>query len=307
MISRFFKRLKFSNLIRYKKDIKQTGNKLSTVSESAYISAKKFVREHYENFPVISFLVKKELRKHVSVLYWFARTADDIADDPNLSDEEKIINLNHFEGRLTSLLKGYFENDYEAALYNTITVMHLTPGLFYDLLTAFRQDLVKKRYQSFEELLDYCKYSANPVGRLILELNGLRDNIALYYSDKICTALQLVNFYQDVQIDYRMNRIYFPLDEMSMFEVTENMFELNKINLNFEKLVKYNIDRADKILEEGKKLLEFLPGRLKTEIKWTVLSGKEILNKIRKNSFNIFTRPKLNKFNFLMLLLKSIV
>ena len=185
--------------------------------------------------------------------------------------------------------------------------MHLTPGLFYDLMTAFRQDLVKKRYRSFEELLDYCKYSANSVGRLILELNGLKDNNAFYYSDKICTALQLVNFYQDVQIDYRMNRIYFPLDEMSMFAVTENMFELNKINLNFEKLVKYNIDRADKILEEGKKLLEFLPGRLKTEIKWTVLSGKEILNKIRKNSFNIFTRPKLNKFNFLMLLLKSIV
>ena len=280
---------------------------MTTVSESAYISAQKFARTHYENFPVISFLVKKELRKHVAVLYWFARTADDIADDPNLPDEEKLIKLNLFGGRLKSLLKGDCENDYETALHNTITVMHLSPELFYDLLTAFRQDLIKKRYQSFEELLDYCKYSANPIGRLILELNGIRDNIAFHFSDKICSALQLINFYQDVKIDIDMNRIYFPSDEMSMFAVTENMFELNKINLNLEKLVKYNIDRADKILEEGKKLLGFLPGRLKIEIKWTVLSGMEILKKIRKNNFDIFTRPQLSKKDFLMSFIKSII
>jgi squalene synthase HpnC len=291
----------------YKKAIKRIGNNLTTVSESAYISAEKFARAHYENFPVISFLVKKELRKHTTVLYWFARTADDIADDPDFPDEIKIIRLNHFEERLTSLLKGNCENDYETALYNTITIMHLTPELFYDLLTAFRQDLIKKRYQSFEELLDYCKYSANPVGRLILELNGIRDNNAFHYSDKICTALQLINFYQDVKIDYDMNRIYFPMDEMDLFSVTENMFELNKINHNLEKLVMYNIDRADIILKEGKKLLEFLPGRLKIEIKWTVLGGMEILNKIRKNNFDIFTRPKLSKFDFLMLLFNSII
>ena len=280
---------------------------MTIVSESAYISAENFARAHYENFPVISFLVKKELRKHVAVLYWFARTADDISDDPTLNNAEKIIKLNHFEERLTSLLKGKYEDDYEAAMYNTITVMHLTQDLFYDLIVAFRQDLIKKRYQSFEELLDYCKYSANPVGRLILELNGIRNNNAFHYSDKICTALQLINFYQDVKIDYDMNRIYFPMDEMGLFAVTENMFELNKINLNLEKLVKYNIDRAAKILEEGKKLLEFLPRKLKIEIKWTVLGGMEILNKIRKNSFNVFTRPKLSKIDFLMLFFKSII
>jgi len=275
--------------------------------ESAYLSAEKFARDHYENFPVISFLVKKEQRKHIAVLYWFARTADDIADNPNLPDEEKIIKLNLFERRLTSLLKGNCENDYETALYNTITLLHLTHGLFYDLLTAFRQDLIKKRYKSFVELLDYCKYSANPIGRLILEINDIRDDSTFYYSDQICTALQLINFYQDVKDDYDMNRIYFPLDEMNNFLVTENMFELNKINHNLEKLVKYNIDRAEKILEEGEKLLEFLPGRLKIEIKWTILGGHQILTKIKKNSFDIFTRPKLNKLDFLILLFKSFV
>jgi squalene synthase HpnC len=280
---------------------------LSIDLKSAYNSAEKFTREHYENFPVISFLVKKELRKHVAVIYWFARTADDIADDPGLPDNIKIIKLNHFEGRLSSLLKGNFENTYESALHNTITVMNLTPGLFYDLLAAFKQDLIKKRYETFEELLGYCKNSANPVGRLILELNNIRDNITADYSDKICTALQLINFYQDVQIDYKLNRIYFPFDEMNRFLVTENMFELNKINLNLEKLVKYNVERADNLLKEGQKLLNFLPGRLKIEIKWTILGGREILNKIKKNNFNIFTRPVLKKFDFLMLLLKSVV
>jgi squalene synthase HpnC len=273
----------------------------------AYISAEKFARTHYENFPVVSFLIKKKLRKHVAILYWFARTADDIADNPNIPVKDKIIKLNQFDDRLTSLLKGNYENEYELALSNTIHVMHLTNSLLYDLISAFRQDLVKKRYQSFEDLLNYCKYSANPIGRLILEINNIRDSDAFYYSDKICTALQLINFYQDVTIDHSLDRIYFPLDEMSMFSVSENMFEFNKINHNLEKLVKYNIDRTENILREGEKLLKYLPGRLKIEIKWTVLGGMTILNKIRNNDFNIFTRPKLNKLDFLVLLFKSIV
>jgi squalene synthase HpnC len=273
----------------------------------AYISAEKFARTHYENFPVVSFLIKKKLRKHVSILYWFARTADDIADNPNIPVKDKIIKLNQFDDRLTSLLKGNYENEYELALSNTIHVTHLTKSLLYDLISAFRQDLVKKRYQSFEDLLNYCKYSANPIGRLILEINNIRDSDAFYYSDKICTALQLINFYQDVTIDHGLDRIYFPLDEMSMFSVSENMFEFNKINHNLEKLVKYNIDRTENILREGEKLLKYLPGRLKIEIKWTVLGGMTILNKIRNNDFNIFIRPKLNKIDFLVLLFKSMV
>ena len=266
-----------------------------------------FVKEHYENFPVLSLFVKKALRKHVAILYWFARTADDIADDVNFPNTEKIIKLNHVEERLTSLLKGNFHDEFEAALYNTILSMNLTPGLFYNLLSAFRQDLVKNRYQTFDELLDYCKLSANPVGRLILELNGIRGNMALYYSDKICTALQLINFYQDVKPDHKLNRIYFPIDEMDTFSVTENMFELNKINLNLEKLVKYSIDRTADILEDGQKLLEYLPLRLKFEVKWTILGGREILIRIRKNNYNVFIRPKLNKFDFFNLMIKSFV
>jgi len=277
------------------------------IKDSAYITTEKFAREHYENFPVVSVFIKKELRKHIAIIYWFARTADDLADEGNLPDEQKIIRLNDFELRLTSLLKGNFENDYEAALYNTISSYNLSSQLFYDLIAAFKQDLGKKRYNSFEELLDYCKLSANPVGRLILELHGIRDEKANYYSDRVCTALQLINFYQDVKTDYDRGRIYFSKDEMNKFCVTESMFELCENNLNLQTLVNFNVDRAADIINEGKKLLKYLPGRLKFEIRWTILGGNEILNKIRRNKFNIFIRPKLKKSDLLRLLFKSIV
>lgn len=275
--------------------------------DSAYITAEKFAREHYENFPVVSVFIKKELRKHVAIVYWFARTADDIADEGNLPDDQKLTRLNDFEHRLESLLKGDYKNEFEAALNNTITACSLTPQLFFDLIAAFRQDLVQKRYKSFREILDYCNLSANPVGRLILELNGVKDEKAFYYSDRICTALQLINFYQDVKVDYSRGRIYFSTDEMEKYCVTENMFELNQNNLNLQELVKYNVNRAEQMLDEGKNLLKFLSGRLRYEIKWTLLGGSEILKRINKNKFNIFIRPKLRKSDFLRLMFKSIV
>jgi squalene synthase HpnC len=280
---------------------------LTISTDSGYRSAEKFAREHYENFPVISFLIKKEERKHVSALYWFARKADDIADEGNLPDIERVHQLDEFELRLTSLIGGNVENHYEAALSNTINKKKINPQLFYDLISAFRQDLQIKKYKTFSDILDYCKRSANPVGRILLAIHGIYDESAYFYSDKICTALQLINFYQDVKVDYSRGRLYFPLDELSMFSVTEKMFELNKINHNLEKLVKYSIDRADLMLEEGKELLEYLSGRLKVEIKWTLLGGKEILNKIRQNEYNIFTRPKLSKLELVNLLRKSII
>ncbi len=185
--------------------------------------------------------------------------------------------------------------------------MNLSPQLFYDLLAAFRQDLVKKRYCSFEELLDYCKLSANPVGRLILELHGIRNKEAFYFSDRICSALQLINFYQDVNIDLKRGRNYFPKDEMDRFGITENMFDLSENSLKLQELVNFNVERADNILNEGKGLLQYLPGRLKFEIKWTILGGNEILSKIRRNKFNIFIRPELTKLDFLRLMIKSII
>ncbi|MFZ0453473.1 MAG: squalene synthase HpnC [Ignavibacteriaceae bacterium] len=275
--------------------MKQVGS----VKESLSLS-----KDHYENFPVVSFLVPKHMRKDVAVIYWFARTADDFADEGNLLPEERLIKLNDFENRLTSLLKGYFENDVESALHKTIKERNLTPKYFYDLLKAFKQDVVKKSYRNFEELLDYCNYSANPVGRLILELNNIRSDEAFNYSDKICSALQLTNFYQDIKIDYLKGRIYLPEDEMAGFVIEKKVFELNENNLNLKKLLRFNVARTKKMFEEGRGLLKFLNGRLKYEIKWTILGGEEILKKIVRNDYRVLEeRPKLNKFDFVKLFL----
>ena len=199
----------------------------------AYKSALDFAKKHYENFPVGSLLIPKDLRKHVAIIYWFARTADDYADEGNMSEDERIEKLNDFENSLNDLLNGKFKSPFEQALHQTIKQKNLTPQLFYDLLKAFKQDVVKKRYNNFDEVLEYCRYSANPVGRLILELFGIRSGEALKYSDKICTALQLTNFYQDIEIDYQKGRIYFPENEMKQFDVTENMFAKKEINVNY--------------------------------------------------------------------------
>lgn len=275
---------------------------------TGYKKAIDFATDHYENFPVISFLIPKELRKHIAIIYWFARTADDFADEGNYNEEVRILNLDDFENRLTQLLKKKFSNDYEIALAETINSKNLDSKLFYDLISAFKQDVIKKRYLTFEESLDYCRRSANPVGRLILQIYNIRNEKAFYYSDKICTALQLTNFFQDLSIDYQKGRIYLAQNEMQKFQVDESVFELKKNNLNLRKLLEYNILRARNLFEEGKNLLSFLNGKLKLQIKWTILGGEEILNKIEKNNYNVLeNRPVLVKKDFIKLFLKSLI
>jgi squalene synthase HpnC len=271
-----------------------------------YKSAIDFAKNHYENFPVVSWFIPKDLRKHVAIIYWFARTADDFSDEGNHIEEHRLMNLNGFEKSLSALLNGEFKSPFEEALHNTINQKKLTPQLFYDLLKAFKQDVTKKRYENFAEVLAYCQYSANPVGRLILELFDIRINEAFNYSDKICTALQLTNFYQDIEIDYEKGRIYLPIDEMQKYDVTENMFAKKENNVNLKKLLAHNIERTQKMYDEGKNLLNYMSGRLKFEIKWTILGGESILNKIRLNDYNIFNaRPKLTKIDFGSLFIKS--
>ncbi len=272
-----------------------------------YKTALKFARTHYENFPVVSFFIPKKMKKHVAIIYWFARTADDYADEGDLSDGERLEKLNDLEFRLKQLLNGKAESDFELALANTINEKNLSPKYLYDLLKAFKQDVIKNRYSAFDEVLDYCKHSANPVGRLILELFDIRNEEANNYSDKICTALQLTNFLQDVATDYQKGRIYLPQDEMEMFQITEKMFELKENNLNLKKLLKLNVNRVDELFTDGKNLLKYLNGRLKFEIAWTIAGGEEILKQIKLNDYDVLNkRPELTKTKMISLLIKSI-
>lgn len=275
-------------------------------SKDFYKQVVSFAKTHYENFPVISFFIPKNLQKHVAVIYWFARTADDIADEGNYTEEERLKQLAGFENNFTSALNGNPQNDFESALVNTIKEKKLTSSHFYDLLKAFRQDVTKKRYKDFDEVLEYCRHSANPVGRLILELYDIRREEYFNLSDKICTALQLTNFYQDIQLDFQRGRIYLPLDEMQKYSVDEKTFELRENSLNLKQLFRHDISRTEKIFKEGKELLKYIKGRLKFEISWTILGGEKILEKIKDIDYNcINIRPKLNKGEYMILAVKS--
>lgn len=274
---------------------------------TAYSDAIKFTKSHYENFPVISFFIPKKLKKHIAVVYQFARQADDIADEGNIADAERLTQLNKYRNRLRDALLNKYYCPFWNALYSTIVEKRLTSEYFFNLLDAFEQDITKKRYENFEELNGYCSKSANPVGRIILELFGVFDEKANEYSDAICTALQLTNFYQDTKIDFQeKERIYLPQDELQKFNVKEKYFELGKSNIQLKKLIKFNIERVRKLFNKGKNLFPKLPGSLKRQIIITVNGGEAILNKIERNDFDVLKeRPTLSKIDYFRIVLKS--
>lgn len=276
--------------------------------DSAYKQALDFAGSHYENFPVISFLIPRNLRKHIAIIYQFARNADDFADEGNLTPEIRIKKLNGFEKDFIEALKGNYKNYFWEALENTIGIFNLTPQYFSDLLTAFKQDVTQHSYETKHDLMNYCKYSANPVGRIILEFFNIRDTESFEYSDAICTALQLTNFYQDISIDYLKDRIYIPKEDMRKFGVTGKIFELKENNSNFKKLLNYEIAETEKLFRKGKKLLNRLPLRLKYEIIWTILGGEKILQKIEKINCNVLNlRPTLTKKDFIEIFFRSFI
>ncbi len=278
------------------------------LATNGYRQALKLARSHYENFPVVSWLIPSNLKKDIAIIYWFARTADDYSDEGSFSKSERLEKLDAFELRLKHLLDSQPTNNFDAALKRTIITKKLNPEHFYNLLKAFKQDVLKNRYLNFDEVLNYCSNSANPVGRILLELFNIHGNEAYYYSDKICTALQITNFIQDSEIDYQKGRIYYPLDELEKFEVDEKVFEMNGNNLNLKKLIEFSVNRVQHFFNDGKPLLKLLSGRFKYEISWTIKGGEEILNKIRGADFDILTnRPSLTRTDYLKLFIKTFI
>ena len=274
---------------------------------SGYTVALKLAKEHYENFPVVSFFVPKELRKDVAIIYWFARTADDIADEGNSTPEERLAALDGFEARLRATLSSQFTDSLDEALYETITLRGLDKSLFFDLLSAFRQDITVKRYDDFSSILDYCRRSANPVGRLILQLNGYYDTGRALLSDKICTSLQLINFYQDLKIDFLRNRLYIPIEEINSFGLDERLMSFHENNHRLNDLVEMQINRAVNLMEEGKTLSGMLKGRLRIQIAATCEGGLAIAKKIKDSGYTSYLkRPGLGKFDYFNLFIKSI-
>lgn len=277
---------------------------LDFIYKEAIITASK----HYENFPVVSLFIPKNLRKHVAVVYIFARQADDLADEGEFAPEQRLTNLEDYENVFNNALNGIYNNYFWNALHLTIQDKKLNPDDFRNLIKAFKQDIVKKRYKDYDEVLCYCKNSANPVGRIILDIFDLKNQVLKEYSDKICTALQLTNFYQDISVDYKKGRIYIPLEELSLFNLNEGIFVQKENNEDFSALMEYQIKRTEELFVQGSELIHHLPNPFKTEIKWTVLGGCKILEKIRKINYDVLNqRPILTKLNYFSLMLKAIV
>jgi len=263
--------------------------------EEAYAYCGQLTRSHYENFPVGSVLIPKHLRPHVHAIYAFARTADDFADEPGLTTQERLSQLQCWEENLLTCQQNP-KGPIFTALSHTLTTQEIPIQLCQDLLTAFRMDVNHNRHSSLEELHHYCKYSANPVGRLILHLFGYRTKWAADHADAICSALQLANFWQDVGVDYSRDRIYLPTEEMSKFGVTETDLMHKRLSPQFRDLLRYLIQHTEDLFHQGFPLLTHVTGRLRYELRITWLGGMSILKKITQNDHDVFQkRPTVNK------------
>lgn len=260
---------------------------------------------HYENFPVASRLIPARLRQHVCNIYAFVRTADDFADEKSF-DGVRMERLDEWERELGRAYKGASVHPVFVALEDTIRQFGLPETLFMDLIKAFKIDVIKNRYKNFEEVLYYCRHSANPVGRLILLLFGYCHEEWFAYSDNICTALQLANFWQDVSIDLGKDRIYIPQQEMVERGVTVYDLEDGHLTDGLKDLMKFQVERTKKFFLSGRPLCRAVPDiRLSFELRLTWLGGMTILEKIRKNDYDVFTRPVLKKTDWLKLVLHA--
>lgn len=251
---------------------------------------------HYENFPVGSIVLPKRLRAPIHAIYHFARTADDYADEGDTDSETRLAQLQQLKNELELIKDGMRP---ESILMQNLVDQAIEPfdlplQPFHDLLSAFSQDVVQSRYENFPQLIDYSRRSANPIGRLMLALYGETDSKSIAMSDGICTALQLINFWQDVAIDWQKDRIYLPQVDLLRFGVAESQLEKGPANINFQRLLSYECERVHKILLAGSPLGKTLKGRMGLELRLIILGGQRILYKLEQNQYDVFNkRPTL--------------
>lgn len=283
----------------------------------AYGECTRLAKAHYENFPVGK-LVPREMQKHVHAVYAFARHADDLADEGYagaredgrdvMTPEERLAALDDWERQLLSTPGTPGLHPIFVALHETIRELDLPTPLFTDLLSAFRQDVVKRRYANFAEVLDYCRRSANPIGRLVLLLHGVREGRLHELSDHICTGLQLANFWQDVGVDLKKDRIYLPENERESHGVSEKSLFAGQADAAYRSLIKFQVARTQEIFDQGRPLTRELRGKLRVEIRMTWLGGTTILRKIEAADYDTLNhRPKLGKVDMAMLLARALV
>ena len=247
--------------------------------------------DHYENFPVASWVLPPHLREPVAAIYAFARSADDIADEGEAGTDERLRRLDSYRRELDVLAAGATSaSPLFQRLGRTIAAQGLPLAPFADLLDAFRQDVVKQRYADFDELKDYCRRSANPVGRLMLRLFRADSEQNLAWSDAICTALQLINHWQDAAIDAARGRIYLPQEDLARFGVSEAQLQVHSCDGAWRELLAFEVARARALMLAGSPLGRALPGRIGLELRLIVAGGLRILEKIEAVHYDVFRR-----------------
>lgn len=268
--------------------------------------------DHYENFPVASAFIPSRLRPAIAAVYWFARSADDMADEGNALASARLASLGVYRQQLAIIESGATpEHPRFKELALQVRKHHLPVQCLADLLTAFEQDCSKKTYQSWAELNRYCEHSANPVGRLMLALFGLSNPQTCAAADQICTGLQLTNFLQDIRHDWFIGRLYVPLDELAAHGLTQDAIaqasKTKVVGSDLAQVLQLQHVRASLLLQRGKVLLPMLPGRVGLEIAATVAGGQRILDLLAKQQFAGFAaRPVLRPSDWIIILCKAL-
>lgn len=268
----------------------------------AYASCEREARAHYENFPVASLLLPRAMRRHVAAVYAFARAADDFADEGTRTQAERYALLDGWSRRLQQAGHSAEPGPPPApgeppstvatflAVGATIRACGLPVTLFEDLLSAFRQDVIVRRYTTWTDVIDYCRRSANPVGRLVLRISGQSDARLDGWSDAMCTALQLTNFWQDLDIDFRRGRLYLPVEEQRRHGAREEELAAGRITAAWRAALAAAVSRTQKLFEEGRPLCDAVAGRLRYELRAVWLGGTRILDRLARIQFDVVRR-----------------
>jgi squalene synthase HpnC len=273
--------------------------------QEAYAYCERLARSHYENFSVASWFLPKRLRQHFFNVYAYCRISDDLGDETG-NRQASLLLLDEWEAELNACYDGSPRHPVFVALAGTVREFDIPKQTFADLLTAFRQDQTITRYETFDDLLGYCHYSANPVGLLVLYLCGYRDPERQELSDFTCTALQLANFWQDVSADYDKGRIYLPLEDLRKFRVSEEDISGKRNNMAFRELMDFEVSRAREWFNRGLPLIGKVSRELAIDLELFSRGGLEILRAIKRQDYAVLgNRPAISKTRKLALVARA--
>lgn len=252
---------------------------------------------HYENFSVVTLFVPRRLHKHFHSIYAFCRWADDLADE-TIGGDAALALLDWWRSELLACYAGTARHPVFVALSATIREYSIPPEPFLDLISAFEQDQRVKEYPTFAELCDYCRRSANPVGRLVQHLGRCATDDRVILSDHICTGLQLANFWQDVARDLTLGRVYLPVEDRRRHGYSDDDLHARRFNDQFRDLMRFEVDRTRQMFHAGLPLIERMPGELRAQIELFARGGLAILKKIERQGYDVWSaRPRLTKWD----------